>query len=670
MCEAIRGDNCLRDQVDPVPISDFERSVLPKAVQELFIQADQMDDWCSAKHDDSFPSEAYLGVKRVFDIVASSLGLIVLSPVLVGAGAAVKFTSDGPIIFKQQRYGKDNIPFTCYKFRSMKVDTPDNVPTAEMKENPSVMTPIGSFLRKTSIDELPQLFNIVKGDMSVIGPRPMILSEYEQIQEREKYGATAIRPGLTGWAQVNGRDAVSIQEKARLDGEYRNNMSVAMDLKILLKSVPVVLSRSGYSDGAIRCEDKETNPDIKARLLVVTQHYWPEPFNFADICEGLVERGYEVTVLTGLPNYPEGKLYPEYREGRNRLQMRNGVRIVRAPLIPRGSNPIQRVINYYSFPFGAKRRSHEIDCNFDIVIAFQSSPVMQAEPAAWIAEQTGAPLLHYVIDIWPECLCAGGIKKNSKIYRHYSEVSKRIYSKADKLALTSPMFKGYLENMMGKEVNSFYLPQYAEEEFGNLRNDIRPDGFNPAKINLTFAGNVGSAQSVETLVCAAAILNNDSRFVFHVIGSGSQLDACKKLAIDLGASENLMFHGRHDISEMPAYYAASDAMIATFEDNPVLGLTLPRKIQSYMAAGRPVIAAVAGEAQRVISEAKCGFCCRAEDAEGLALACLKLACLDSDQRKRLGDAGRSYYQAHFSKERFFCQLDKQLQEMKGLRHGA
>ena len=665
-------DMAVEDSVVKLPsiepsLSAADR-LLPEGTLARFEEAERASLWKGDSSGPDAPSRTYLTLKRAFDVTSAGLGLAVLSPLLLGTAVAVRATSEGPAIFKQERYGKDNVPFTCYKFRSMTVDTPSNVPTSVMNENPSVMTPIGAFLRKTSIDELPQLINIVKGDMSVVGPRPMILSEKEQIEEREKYGATSIRPGLTGWAQVNGRDAVSVKEKARLDGEYRSRMSPSMDAKILLKSVGVVLTKAGYARGKKRAPRCQADSNAPMRLLVVTQHYWPEPFNFADICEGLAERGYEVTVLTGLPNYPEGDLYPEYRGGRNRVQERNGVRIIRAPLVPRGHNPIQRVVNYYSFPMGATRKAKEIECDFDVILSLQSSPVMQAEPAVRLAEDTGIPLLHYVIDIWPECLLAGGVKRGSAIYNHYSEVSRGIYSKADKLAITSPQFKEYLEKLMGREADTFYLPQYAEDVFGSAAPAAAPEGYKFGKFNLTFAGNVGAAQSVETMVCAAAMLNNDDRFVFHVVGSGSELDSCRKLAEELGAS-NMVFHGRHDIDEMPAYYRASDAMVATFSDNPVLGLTLPRKIQSYMAAGKPVLAAVTGEAKRVIDEAGCGFCCEAEDAEGLAIACLKLACLDWNSRVQMGQSGLAYYQKFFSKGNFFDTLDAELQKLRGKQHG-
>ena len=190
----------------------------------------------------------YRVVKRIFDVVACVIGIVVLSPTFLCVAIAVKATSPGPVIFKQKRYGINQKPFTCYKFRSMKIDTPNNIPTRIMGENKSVMTPIGATLRKWSLDELPQMVNIIKGDMSVVGPRPVIIAEYDQIEEREKYHANDIRPGLTGLAQINGRDDLSIEQKAAYDGEYRKNMGFKLDFAIFFKSFPVVIKRIGYDD--------------------------------------------------------------------------------------------------------------------------------------------------------------------------------------------------------------------------------------------------------------------------------------------------------------------------------------------------------------------------------------------------------------------------------------
>lgn len=171
----------------------------------------------------------YRFIKRAFDIVSSGLGLIVLSPVIAGTALAVKLTSPGPIIFKQKRVGKEKQLFDIYKFRTMRIDTPD-LPS-HMINASDWLTPIGATLRKLSLDELPQLWNIFKGDMSVIGPRPALWSQFDLVADRDVYGANSVRPGLTGWAQINGRDELTIEEKSVLDGEYIRHRCVAFDLK-------------------------------------------------------------------------------------------------------------------------------------------------------------------------------------------------------------------------------------------------------------------------------------------------------------------------------------------------------------------------------------------------------------------------------------------------------
>lgn len=173
--------------------------------------------------------QGYRFIKRAFDIAASGCGLIVLSWLVVGTAVAVKITSPGPVIFKQQRVGKNKKLFKIYKFRTMRVDTP-NLPSHMINAN-DWMTPIGSTLRRFSLDELPQLINIFKGDMSVIGPRPALWNQFDLVAERDKYGTNEVRPGLTGWAQINGRDELTIEAKSALDGEYVRRRGVLFDLK-------------------------------------------------------------------------------------------------------------------------------------------------------------------------------------------------------------------------------------------------------------------------------------------------------------------------------------------------------------------------------------------------------------------------------------------------------
>lgn len=196
----------------------------------------------------------YLKVKRVIDIVLSFIGLIVLSPLFLILVIAIKLDSEGPILFKQKRMGIDKSHFNILKFRTMHVHTPEDTPTHLLEDADQWITRTGKFLRKTSLDELPQIINILKGDMSIVGPRPALWNQYDLIKERDKYQANDILPGLTGWAQINGRDELAIPVKAKLDGYYVENVSFILDVKCFIGTFIAVFGKDGVVEG--RTENK------------------------------------------------------------------------------------------------------------------------------------------------------------------------------------------------------------------------------------------------------------------------------------------------------------------------------------------------------------------------------------------------------------------------------
>jgi Sugar transferases involved in lipopolysaccharide synthesis len=191
----------------------------------------------------------YFFAKRAFDIILSIIGIVLLSPIFILTAILIKVTSKGPVIFKQLRSGKNKTHFYMYKFRTMKNNAPQNLPTKSFQNSTAFVTRVGKFLRKTSVDELPQLFNILSGDMSIVGPRPVVLCEKLLINEREKYFANSVRPGLTGWAQVNGRDELNEIEKAKFDGYYIQNVNFILDFIILIKTIKIVFSGKGIIEG-------------------------------------------------------------------------------------------------------------------------------------------------------------------------------------------------------------------------------------------------------------------------------------------------------------------------------------------------------------------------------------------------------------------------------------
>ncbi|MGG1687215.1 sugar transferase [Pseudalkalibacillus sp. NRS-1564] len=191
----------------------------------------------------------YMKVKRVMDIVLSSLGIVILSPVFIVLIIAIKAETKGPVLFKQKRVGIHKKHFNILKFRTMRIDTPKDTPTHLLDNPEQYITKVGKFMRKTSLDELPQIFNIFAGQMSVIGPRPALWNQFDLIEERDKYGANDVPPGLTGWAQINGRDELPVEVKAKLDGKYVMKIGLSMDIKCFFGTIVSVLKSDGVVEG-------------------------------------------------------------------------------------------------------------------------------------------------------------------------------------------------------------------------------------------------------------------------------------------------------------------------------------------------------------------------------------------------------------------------------------
>lgn len=389
------------------------------------------------------------------------------------------------------------------------------------------------------------------------------------------------------------------------------------------------------------------------KILVACQYYAPEPFRISDICEALAEQGNDVTVVTGTPNYPEGELYPGYEKGARSDEVIGGVRVHRCPLTPRKSGAVYRFLNYYSFVWSSRRYLRKMKEDFDVVFVNQLSPVMMAEGALAWAKRNHRRCVLYCLDLWPESLLAGGIGQGSPIYRLFLRISRRIYRSADGILVSSRGYAEYFREKFQIE-NVRYLPQYAEDLFGELPQPTEEK----QTVDFLFAGNVGSGQSVETIVEAARLLKNERTIHIHIVGGGISLEKCRILAEGL---PNITFYGRQELEQMPRYYAMADVFLVSLVKDPVLSMCLPGKVQSYLAAGKPVVGAIDGEAARVIREAECGMCAPAEDPETLAELIRRMAA-QPELRKQYGVNARQYYRAHFQKEKFISDLAGVLQE--------
>ena len=389
------------------------------------------------------------------------------------------------------------------------------------------------------------------------------------------------------------------------------------------------------------------------KILVVCQHYWPEPYPLVDTCEELARRGHTVHVVTGVPNYPMGYIYDDYKNGQNRQQERNGVKITRTFTIGRRQNVLFRMLNYFSFAISSTLYIHSLKEEYDVVYTNQTSPVMMVNAAMDYAKKWKKKCVLYCMDLWPASLSAGGIQQDSPIYKLFGAISGWLYRKADRILITSEMFRYYFTGEFGIDQDIIgYHPQYADSRFAVL-----PPREEDGTVNLMFAGNIGAAQSIPTILNAAKMLQDHPELRWHIVGDGSELDNLKKQAQQLGL-DNVIFHGRKPLEEMPKYYAIADAMLLTLTADPFISMTLPGKAQTYMAVGKPILAAADGEIPAVLRESKCGFCARAEDAHGFAAAVEKF--LDCQDKAQLGRNAREYYLKHFTRDMFMDHLEREL----------
>ena len=382
------------------------------------------------------------------------------------------------------------------------------------------------------------------------------------------------------------------------------------------------------------------------KILVVCQYYHPEPFRIHEVCEALAARGHKVTVLTGLPNYPMGVIPEEYKGGRHRDEIGEDVHIIRVKERPRTPGKIGLARNYLSFVINGSIKALTMKKDFDVIFVYQLSPVLMAIPAyvaKWFSKTKKIAI--YCLDLWPESLASLGIDKKSLFFRFMKTVSVRIYKGACCIGYTSRMFNRYFTKELGITGKDFvHIPQFADDLFSDI-----PAGASAEDdtVDYVFAGNIGMMQSVDTIIKAAALVS-DQRIRWHIVGDGFALRECKRLAADMHLEDKVKFYGRLPVEEMPRFYAMADAMIVTLADNEMISYTLPGKIQSYMAAGKAVIASANGETASVIEEAGCGMCAPAQDEKGLALIADKMAA--SADLKRFGENSRRYYDEHFTKK--------------------
>jgi len=381
------------------------------------------------------------------------------------------------------------------------------------------------------------------------------------------------------------------------------------------------------------------------KILLVSQYYYPERFKVTELAEELFHHGIEVDVLTGLPNYPEGNVLPEYKNGKNRYQTINGINIIRVPLIGRRTGWFFLTLNYISFAFNSSIRALFMKRKYDLVLVYQLSPIFMALPAILIKWLHSIPLVIYTFDLWPDSISTFGIKENSFFYKVIRWSSRGIYKRAVIQWVSSELFAEYLEGFTKQGKNIVYLPQYADDQF-DLPQKEPQDEF-----VCLFAGNMGKAHNLDKIILAAKRLESYSKIKFEFVGQGSDFNRIVQLSEQLGLS-NIHFAGAHPFKEMPEFYSMADLFLVTLINDPVVSLAFPEKVQTYMASRRPVVGAVGGETSHVINESHGGICVSSGDDSGLANAILTYY-QDRGRAKRDGLNARAYYDEHFTKKKFY-----------------
>lgn len=395
-------------------------------------------------------------------------------------------------------------------------------------------------------------------------------------------------------------------------------------------------------------------------ILVIAQYFYPEQFRINDICSEWVKRGYKVTVITGIPNYPQGKFYDGFGFFKKRKEQYNGINIVRLPIIPRGNNSIMLVLNYISFVISGFFWSLFTKLKADYVFIYEVSPMTQALPGVWYAKRKKVPCYLYVTDLWPDNIeIVAGIK-NRYILNSIGLMVDYIYKRSDRIFTSSKSFITAIINRGTDKEKVEFWPQYAEDFYQPLDKDkvIVPEIAQVGSFNILFAGNIGYAQGLDILPDTAKILkNNNINAVFNIVGDGRYKETLKNKVEESKVSNYFNFIDKQPPTRIPELLAVCDASLISLSKSKVFSITLPAKTQSCLACGKPIIVSADGEIQDVIKEAGAGVFSDAGDAVGLANSISRLITMPNKIKEGMGKNALSYYRSNFDKETLLNRID-------------
>ncbi|MDO9419781.1 MAG: glycosyltransferase family 4 protein [Herminiimonas sp.] len=400
------------------------------------------------------------------------------------------------------------------------------------------------------------------------------------------------------------------------------------------------------------------------KILVVSQYFWPENFRINDLASELKKKGHEVTVLTGYPNYPDGKVFEDFTRNPHLYSLYDGVEVVRVPLFPRGQGAFRLALNYASFALSAcffgvlKLRKKK----FDRIFVFEPSPVTVGLPAILLRWLKKAPVAFWVLDLWPDSLKAVGVVKSRVVLRLVGYLVSFIYSRCDVLLAQSKSFVIHIQKYCRKDQKIEFFPNWAEDIFSDQISVEPAEELMQFEgtFKILFAGNIGDAQDFPAVLAAAELTAQQKDIQWIIVGDGRAAEWVKQEIVRLGLSNTVTMLGRFPLERMPSFYTAADALLVSLKADEIFSLTIPGKVQSYLAAGKPLLAMLDGEGASVILDAEAGLVSQAGAAADLAKAASELAAMKPEQRYVMGESGYRYYMAEFRRDALICRLEQLL----------
>lgn len=402
------------------------------------------------------------------------------------------------------------------------------------------------------------------------------------------------------------------------------------------------------------------------RVLVVSQMFWPENFRINDLVAEMVARGHKVTVLTGLPNYPEGRVFPEFASSPHSFGDYAGADIVRVPIAVRGQSRTRLVLNYLSFVVSAcvvgawKLRGR----HFDVIFVFEPSPVTVGLPAVLLRRLKRAPLAFWVLDLWPETLAAVGMIRSRRLLAMVGFLVSFIYRRCDLLLAQSRSFIPQIEKYAPKNADIRYFPSWAEDMYAEPGCECAAEiEAMPGSFNVLFAGNIGEAQDFPAILEAVEKLRSHEHIRWLVVGDGRKAEWVRSQVRSRGLESRVLMPGRFPLGRMPSFYRHADVLLVSLADKPIFAMTIPGKLQSYLAMGIPIVAMLNGEGAEVVERYKAGVACPAGDGSALANTVLRMSQLPKGELATMGRNALQTSVQEFGREQLLTMLEKWLEEL-------